>query len=56
MLVKMILEINTIRIKMIKDGLYTNKGVEATKIPPEWYLWMHHTINDEPFSNIKEKI
>tara|TARA_B110000444_G_C18653315_1_gene507159 strand:- start:478 stop:834 length:357 start_codon:yes stop_codon:yes gene_type:complete len=37
-----------------KRWVVYKKGVEATKIPPEWYLWIHHTTN-EPFSNIKKK-
>jgi NADH:ubiquinone oxidoreductase subunit len=28
-------------------------NIEATKITSEWYLWMHHTINEIP---INEKI
>ena len=24
------------------------KTIEATKIDSDWYLWMHHTINDIP--------
>ncbi len=27
--------------------VYSN-NVEATKIPSEWYLWMHHTIDKIP--------
>ena len=27
--------------------IYLN-NIEATKITSDWYLWMHHTINDLP--------
>ena len=29
-------------------------NIEATKITSEWYLWMHHTTNDEPKDNQKK--
>jgi len=42
---------------------YTNKKderwviysdiIEASKITSEWYLWMHHTVNEIPVKNIK---
>tara|TARA_B110000881_G_C18040849_1_gene254852 strand:+ start:13 stop:372 length:360 start_codon:yes stop_codon:yes gene_type:complete len=32
--------------------IYKN-NVEATKITSEWFLWMHHTVNEIP--NKKEK-
>tara|TARA_B100001093_G_scaffold245942_1_gene235464 strand:- start:2857 stop:3216 length:360 start_codon:yes stop_codon:yes gene_type:complete len=34
--------------------IYKNT-VEATKITNEWYLWMHHTINEIPKKNEKKK-
>ncbi len=30
-----------------------SKNVEATKITSDWFLWMHHTINDVPNNNRK---
>ena len=27
--------------------IYANE-IEATKIPSEWYLWMHHTVDKIP--------
>ena len=27
--------------------------VEATKIPPEWYLWMHHLSKEKPQKDLK---
>ena len=29
-------------------------NVEASKIPSEWFLWMHHTLNETP-KNEKDK-
>ena len=33
--------------------IYSN-NIEATKINSDWYLWMHHTVNDEPKENKKK--
>ena len=33
--------------------IYSGK-IEASKITSEWYLWMHHTINDIPADNKKK--
>ena len=43
---------------------YTNKKnerwvvykdeVEASKIPSDWFLWMHHTVKEKPKENIKQ--
>ena len=30
--------------------IYTNR-VEASKIPPEWHLWIHFLTNNKPSSN-----
>ena len=30
-------------------------NVEATKITSDWYLWMHHTIDNIPDKEIKKK-
>ena len=33
--------------------IYSN-NIEATKIPSDWYLWMHHTVNETPnINNVK---
>ncbi len=32
------------------------KNVEATKIPSDWFMWMHHTIDKVPISNEKKYI
>jgi len=32
-----------------------SKDIEATKIPSDWYLWMHHTTNDIPDEKYKKK-
>ena len=32
-----------------------SKEIDASKIPNDWYLWMHHTINDLPKSESEEK-
>ncbi len=31
-----------------------SKSIEATKIPNNWYLWMHHTVNEIPLSDNQE--
>jgi NADH:ubiquinone oxidoreductase subunit len=31
-----------------------SKSIEATKIPNNWYLWMHHTVNEIPSSDDQE--
>ena len=33
--------------------VYAN-NIEATKITSEWFLWMHHTINEAPNGNVKK--
>ncbi len=33
--------------------VYSN-NIEASQITADWYLWMHHTVNDVPKNN-KEK-
>jgi len=33
--------------------VYSNY-IESTKITSEWFLWMHHTINEVPSSNAKK--
>ena len=30
------------------------KDVEATKITSEWFLWMHHTVNELPLESSKK--
>ena len=40
--------------KKMKDGLFTQRNVEATKITSDWYLWMHHTIDKIPDKNEKK--
>ena len=34
--------------------VYSN-NIESTKINSDWFLWMHHTINDIPSKNPKKK-
>ena len=31
-----------------------SKNIEATKITSDWYLWMHHTIDKIPDSQVKK--
>ena len=38
--------------KRMKDGSFI-KDIEATKITSDWFLWMHHTVNELP-SDIKK--
>ena len=33
--------------------VYSN-NIEATKITSDWYLWMHHTVNELPKKNSNE--
>ena len=33
-----------------------SKGVEATKITSDWFLWMHHTVNEIPSSSSKKYV
>ena len=33
-----------------------SKNIEATKITSDWYLWMHHTINNIPNDNEEKYI
>lgn len=30
-------------------------GAEASKVPPEWHGWLHHTVDDPPDENYKPK-
>ena len=30
------------------------KNIEASRITSDWYLWMHHTINEIPKDNLKK--
>ena len=30
------------------------KDIEATKITSDWFLWMHHTINEIPSETLKK--
>ena len=30
-----------------------NTGIDATKITNDWYLWMHHTVDEIPAKNQK---
>ena len=32
--------------------VYSN-NIEASKITSEWYLWMHHTVDEPPKKNVK---
>ncbi len=34
--------------------IYAN-DIEASKINSEWYLWMHHTVDDIPQQKNKKK-
>lgn len=31
-----------------------NGDVEASKVPPEWHLWLHHTAQDSPKDMAKQ--
>ena len=42
------MEINIIKINLMKDGLYIQKILKQQKLHPDWYLWMHHTIDKIP--------
>ena len=33
--------------------IYEN-NIEASKIPPEWHLWMHSTSSNKPKENLKK--
>ena len=33
--------------------IYAN-DIEATKITSDWFLWMHHTINETPSESLKK--
>ena len=54
MLEVMNLEINIIKIKKMKDGSFMHKDIEATKITSDWFLWMHHTVNEIPLESQKK--
>jgi len=30
------------------------KNIEPSKITSDWYLWMHHTVNETPKENLKK--
>lgn len=30
------------------------KNIEATKIPNDWFLWMHYTVDEIPTENLKK--
>ena len=30
------------------------RDIEATKITSDWFLWMHHTVNEIPSDSIKK--
>ena len=42
---RMILATNIMKIKMEKDGSFMQDDIDASKIPVEWYSWMHFTPN-----------
>ena len=46
--------INTIRIKKMTDGSSMPRISKLRKLPSDWFLWMHHTINEIP-SNSQKK-
>ena len=31
-----------------------SKDIEATKITSDWFLWMHHTVNEIPTESLKK--
>ncbi len=33
--------------------IYAN-DIEATKITSDWFLWIHHTVNEIPQNNVKK--
>ena len=39
------LEINTMRAKRVKRWIIYSNEIDASKIPVEWYSWMHFTPN-----------
>ena len=41
----MLLVINIMKVKKEKGGLYILVEIDASKIPVEWYSWMHFTPN-----------
>ena len=53
MLEKMNLEINIIKIKKMKDGSFI-KRYRGNKITSDWFLWMHHTVNEIPSETVKK--
>ena len=46
--------INIIKVKKMSAGLFTQKKIEATRITSDWYLWIHHTINQIPNNTDKK--
>jgi len=30
-----------------------NGAVEASRVPPEWHAWLHHTVDDVPDGHLK---
>ena len=45
-------EINIIKVKTMNVGSFIQKN-RATKITNDWYLWIHHTIDNAPSSKIE---
>ncbi|WP_428247485.1 NADH:ubiquinone oxidoreductase subunit NDUFA12 [Ferrovibrio sp.] len=33
-----------------------NGRPEASKVPPEWHAWLHHTIDDAPVAGVKKHV
>ena len=42
------LEISITKIKKMKDGLFIQEILRPQRLPTDWYLWMHHTIDKIP--------
>ena len=42
-----------------KDGRHRwvlyDRTVEASRVPPEWHGWLHHTFKDPPSDSAKAK-
>ena len=46
--------INITKVKKNERWVIYSNNIEATKIPSDWYLWMHHTVNETPnINNVK---
>tara|TARA_B100001765_G_C19194747_1_gene202550 strand:+ start:116 stop:484 length:369 start_codon:yes stop_codon:yes gene_type:complete len=39
-----------------KRWVVYNNEVEASKIPPEWHMWIHFLTNQKPKNNIKKYV